>query len=86
MAAAGLVVHVEGGTSVAGGSSHVPEAEEVLHLLGQGAHTDRLLDVAVEPGGERPLAVVVHGEGGDGHDRYRAGGGPAVVASMTSNP
>ena len=46
-----------------------PRAEEVADLLREAAHADRLLDVAVEAGRERALAVLVHREGGHRHDR-----------------
>ena len=46
--------------------------EEVMDLLLQPAHADGLLHVAVEAGGIRPVAVLVHGGCRDRHDGHRA--------------
>src|SRR6476661_452933 len=46
-----------------------PTCEQVApHLVRELAHTDRLLEVAVEAGRQRLLAIRAHGEGGEGDD------------------
>src|SRR5437879_13340115 len=59
---------VAAGSTVLLGSAGLTVAPD---LVRERFHMDRLLEIAVEPGGKKRLAVALHCVGGQGHDGKR---------------